>query len=245
MNKELDKVYSVLIAEDELPARELLVDYLLTRSELKLSGIAKDGEEALEKISSEKYDLVLLDIHLPVLSGIEVLERLKKFPYVIFTTAYDKYAIKAFEIGAIDYLLKPFTLERFQQSIDKFINNKKNNYEHVSSTNGLGMSFREKGRHHLLPYKEIIYLSSSGKHTIIHTEEKDFETSILLKEVENKLPDDTFIRIHKQFMVNVQYISVLEYYIGGQYIAFLKDKDENTLPVGRKYVSDLKEKLQI
>ena len=91
------KTFTVLIAEDELPARELLIDYLLTRPELKLSGIAKNGDEAFKKLTSESFDLLLLDIHLPVLSGIEVLEKVQNPPFVIFTTAYDRYAIRAFE----------------------------------------------------------------------------------------------------------------------------------------------------
>ena len=99
--------YSVFITEDMIHARDLLIAYIKTRPELELQGIAKNGEEALEELSRKNYDLLLLDINLPILSGIEVLEQLKKIPYIIFTTAYDKYAIRAFEFGAIDYLLKP------------------------------------------------------------------------------------------------------------------------------------------
>jgi DNA-binding LytR/AlgR family response regulator len=242
---ESGETYSVFIAEDEMPARELLVDYLLTRPELKLTGMAKNGEEALEKLSTQTYDLILLDIHLPMLSGIEVLEKLEKKPYVIFTTAYDRYAIKAFELGAVDYLLKPFTKERFDQSIDKYLQMQEGNGSSKDYSEGLGLSFREKGKHHLLAYEDIIYLSSNGKHSVIHTESRDFEAPIILKEIEKKLPDRTFERIHKQYIVNVQYISVLEYYVGGQYIAYLKDGDESSLPVGRKYAPTLKERFKI
>lgn len=96
----------------------------------------------------------------------------------------------------------------------------------------------------LIECNEIVYLSSSGKKTIIHTEDKDYETSQLLKEIEEKLPADGFIRIHKQFVINLKYISSLRYYIGGRYILYLNDEEDNNLPVGRKYAPVLKEKLK-
>jgi two-component system LytT family response regulator len=101
--------YNILIVEDEIPARDLMINLVLSRSELHLRGIAKNGEEALEKLQKESYDLVFLDIHLPVFSGIEILESLDKFPEIIFTTAFDNYAITAFDLNAVDYLIKPFT----------------------------------------------------------------------------------------------------------------------------------------
>jgi len=241
----IEKIISTVIAEDELPARELLIDYLLTRSELKLSGIAKNGKEALEMLSSNRFDLLFLDIHLPILSGIEVLDRLENMPYVIFTTAYDKYAIKAFDIGAVDYLIKPFSKERFDRAVDKFLQLMNDNKGEISSAKQLGLSFKEKGKYYLVAYDDIIYVSSHSKHTIIHTEDRDFEASIILKDVEKKLSENTFLRIHKQFIVNLQFVSHIEYYIGGQYLAFLKDKDESSLPIGRRYALNLKSRLQI
>lgn len=113
--------YSVIMAEDELPARTLLTGFVKTRPELILQAVAKNGEEAVQSLSSAIYDLLLLDINLPVFSGIEVLEKITQIPYVIFTTAYSHYAVKAFEIGAIDYLHKPFSLERFNRAIDRFL----------------------------------------------------------------------------------------------------------------------------
>jgi DNA-binding LytR/AlgR family response regulator len=239
-----DKIYSVMIAEDELPARELLIDYLMTRPEFRLSGIAKNGEDALKIISACKCDLLLLDIQLPVLTGIEVLERLENIPHVIFTTAYDRYALKAFEFGAVDYLLKPFSLERFNQSADRFLaavskgQRKKTAYD-------IGLSFKEGGRHYLVSYGEIIYLSSHAKRTVIHTEGRDFETAGILKDIEKKLPENLFVRIHKQYVANLMHVSNLEHIIGGQYIAYMKDRDESPLPVGRSFAPSLKNRMRI
>ncbi|MCP4134045.1 MAG: response regulator transcription factor [bacterium] len=239
-----DKTYSVFIAEDMVTARKLLIDFVSANPNLILADTAEDGEEALKKLSANTYDLLLLDIHLPLLSGIEVLEQLEKKPYVIFTTAHDRYAIKAFELGAIDYLLKPFSKKRFNQSIDRFLLHKNQNISYTVSPEEVSLSFREEGKSYLLAYQEIIYLSSHGKHTIIHTEEKDFETPIILKDIEKKLPSETFFRLHKQFIVNVQHASHLQYNEGGKYMLFLNDHDDSFLPVGRMFAPQLKDKFK-
>lgn len=237
---EHDKVYSVLIAEDEVPARELLVDYLLTRRELKLSGMARTGEEALRQMSEREFDLVLLDIRLPQLTGLEVLGRLRKPPSVIFTTAYESYALKAFDFDAVDYLLKPFGIDRFNRSIEKFLAARDASAREAPEC---GFTVRERGRMHILPYRDIIYATSHGKNTVIHTVAGDREAPVLLKDVELRLPSGMFARIHKQHIVNVKFISWIEYLIGGQYLALLNDEDESSLTVGRKYAPLLKARL--
>ena len=242
---DIEQIYSVLIAEDEEPARELLVDYLLTRPELKLSGIARNGEDAFQKLSRQEYDLVLMDIHLPRMTGIEVLERLKKIPYVIFTTAYEQYAIRAFNIGAVDYLLKPFNTERFNQSIEKFLSLHNTETCPAISTTATGFAVKEQNRHYILPYQDILYVSSHGKKSIIHTITEDIESAVILKDFERRVPVGIFIRIHKQHIVNIRYIAALEYYIGGQYIVYLNDADDSPLPVGKKYASNLKSRLNM
>lgn len=228
-----------------MPARELLVEYLLTRSELKLAGIAKNGADALAKLSRNSYDLVFMDIHLPQMSGVEILERLKKLPYIVFTTAYDTYALKAFEFHAVDYLLKPFSMERFNQSIEKFLNLKRGAERKAEPEGGVGFSFKHQGRYTILPYQDIIYFTSHGKKTTIHTVSQEYEIRIMLKDIARKLPHDVFIRIHKQHIVNMRYIAVVEYFIGGQYIAFLNDEEKSSLPVGKKYAPLLKEILRL
>jgi DNA-binding LytR/AlgR family response regulator len=243
MNEEAH--YTVLIAEDEVPARELLVDLLLTRPELKLSGIARNGEEALRKLSEGEYDLALMDIHLPAMSGIDVISRLKSIPGVIFTTAYEQYAVSAFDFGAVDYLLKPFTADRFNQSIEKFLNLRKTGERPLAAGPETGLALKYGGKHHIKPYQEIIYVTSHGKNSVIHTAAEDIESPMILKDVEQRVPADQFIRIHKQHIVNIRYISSLESYIGGQYIAYLCDNDESSLPVGRKYAGYLKSRLRL
>lgn len=239
-----NEAYRVMIVEDEAPARELLVDCIAARSELRLAGVARDGKEALEKLAPGGYDLLFLDVDLPFLSGIEVLEKLASPPHVIFTTGYDRYAIRAFDVGAVDYLLKPYTAERFNQAVDKFIA-MKGEGGGASPGKNLGLSFREEGKHYLLSYDDIIYLSSHGKHTIIHTEERDFETPSVLKNIEPRLDPSLFVRIHKQYVANLRFVSHIQYVMGGQYQAHFKDRDETSLPVGRAFAPALKQFLSI
>ncbi len=122
------KTFSVIIAEDELPARKLLEKFVNSHPELTLAKTVTNGRDALKVLSEDSFDLLLLDINLPVMSGIEVLENLNRIPYVIFTTAYNEYAVQAFDIGAVDYLLKPIFQKRFNKAVDRFITIQK---EHI------------------------------------------------------------------------------------------------------------------
>jgi DNA-binding LytR/AlgR family response regulator len=238
-----NEIIRVFIAEDEQPARELLLDYIFKRSELKLEGWSKNGQEAYEKLCEKEFDLVFLDINMPIMTGIEVLEKLTDPPYVIFTTAYDKYAIKAFEFSAIDYLLKPFTQERFNSAVDKALATIIKKTPVANPATRLGLYFKADENRYIISFDDIVYVSSKGRHSFVHTKTKVFETAMPLKEISKKLPQDLFVRTHKQYIVNLKAISHVQYLIGGQYAAFLKDAAKTTLTIGRMYVSELKEKL--
>ena len=235
---------SVFIAEDRQSSLDLLIEFMLFREELKLEGVAKNGEEALKMLLKNKYDLIFLDINLPLLSGIEVLENLKNIPYVIFTTAFDRYAIRAFEVGAVDYLLKPFSMERFNQAVDRaliLINEKNKQFKSLKS---IGMSFKCDRKNFIVPYDDIVYISSSNRYSVINTIEEEFETPALLKEVSKKLPEG-FLRIHRQYIVNLKYVFKVEYIIAGQNEITLNDGNKTKLPVGRTYYDLLKKKLNL
>ncbi|MCR9143679.1 MAG: LytTR family DNA-binding domain-containing protein [bacterium] len=241
------KTYSVLIVEDEYPARELLIQYLMTRPELQLKGMARDGAEAAEAMTAGEFDIVFLDINLPVQSGLAALENVgsqgeaARQPHVIFTTAYKEHALAAFDHQAIDYLLKPFTLERFQQAVDRALVFLKSGESDESPLKRHGIFVSENDRHCFVPYEKILYLSSHGKQTVVHTPGVDFRTPRLLKKMESVLPETSFARIHKQFIVNVFQIDRLEYFMNGSYMLHLKDDDES-LPVSRTYAPKLKER---
>ncbi|MCP4131783.1 MAG: response regulator transcription factor [bacterium] len=233
--------YSVIIVEDEEPAIVVLTDFIEKRPELEIAHIATDGDEALEKLTQEKYDLLFLDIQLPFLSGIEVVDQLEDIPYVIFSTAYDKYAIKAFDVGAVDYLLKPFTRERFNEAVDKFLKAKRENKRYAYTPKNFSLSFKQDKQQCLVAYQDIIYISSSGKNTVIHTEDRDFETPTLLKDLEEKLPENIFLRVHKQYIVNRSFITRIRSEGGGYHMVVLNDEDQSPIPVGRAYASQVRE----
>lgn len=238
--------YTVFIAEDEFPARELLVEFVTSNSMLKLAGVARNGEEAVEKLNASPCDILLLDIDLPVYTGIEVLERLDTKPRVIFTTAYEKHAVRAFEIGADDYLIKPFTRQRFASAIERSItaiNNSRINSSPAADTGILPVT--EKGIHYLVPHEEIVYISASGRNCVIHAADREYETGSTLADITSRLTSNRFIRIHKQYTVNLKHVSHFSYYSGGQYILYLKDDDKTNLPVGKTYVQTLKEMVKL
>lgn len=232
--------FSVFIAEDVPTARQLLEEYVAERPELVLRGTAADGQQALDYLTANRVDLLLLDIQLPQLTGIEVLERLGSVPHVIFTTAYDQYAVRAFDMGAVDYLLKPIAPDRFNRAIDRFIESRRANRPQDFAVRSVSLVFKENRLSRIVPYDEIVYISSSGKHAVIHTEKKDFETSTLLKDIESRLPAQQFMRIHKQYIVNLRYVMGIQHDTGGQYVASISDDEDSTLPVGKVYVADIK-----
>ncbi len=233
----------VFIAEDEPYPRKLLLRYIEERPELKFVDFAETGSEALDKINAGAYDLLFIDINMPVLSGIEVVERLTRLPYVIFTTAYDQYAIKAFELGAIDYILKPFDRDRFDRAVDRALSMIGKPSAGQRPIGSLGLSCRDDCSHHLLPFGDIIYLESQAKHTVVHTTKKDLRINSLLKDIAGRLPEKNFKRVHKQYIANFDYVSHIKYYSGGQYVIFLADDEKTAIPMGRKYYEELKDTL--
>ncbi|RHX78570.1 DNA-binding response regulator [Leptospira yasudae] len=237
--------WKTMIVEDEAPTRELLVNFCLSRPELKLCKVAKDGEEALEFLLAEPIDLAFFDINLPLLSGLEILERLEVPPYIIFITALKDKAIEAFELGAIDYLLKPFSKDRFYKAVDRAVQFLDQKVEPASKNvfNEHGLFILEKENHFLIPYKEINYISSRDNFSLVHTDAREYVTYKSLKSLETKLPPTRFLRIYKQYIINLEKLSHLQSDNMGNYSVYLKDEEETQLPVGRKYIAKIKELL--
>ncbi|MBW0432047.1 DNA-binding response regulator [Leptospira yasudae] len=238
-----DLLYSVLIVEDEAPARELLRKYLEEWTSFKIDAVAGNGRQALEVLERKNFDLVFLDVNLPEKSGIQVLEEKgKPAPALVFTTAYRDHALRAFEAGALDYLLKPYSRERFRETmtrVEEFLSVRKKGNKAEAY-----LFFRESGILHRLSLSKLLYLTANGKKCVLHSTEKDHETPKLLGDLEEELPGDRFVRIHKKYILNLEYISGMKSNAGGGYEVFLNDEDETVLPVGREYVSVLKEKFR-
>ncbi|RLD38961.1 MAG: DNA-binding response regulator [Bacteroidetes bacterium] len=218
------KQLKVFIVEDELPAQKLLEKWIQSIPELILIGIYADGFSALKAIQAEKPDLVFLDIEMPKLNGLEILELLDDPPQIIFTTAYHEYAVKAFELAAIDYLLKPFSQERFERSVNKVLDTQKVLVPDLKkSLSKLKNAQQERQpldrivvkegvNVHIIPVSEILFIEAQDDYVMIHTKEQKYLKLTSLRSLENSLPNGQFVRVHRSFIVNIDEISKIGNY---------------------------------
>jgi two-component system LytT family response regulator len=228
-------VNTAIIIDDEQPARELIKHYLKEFPDINLLGDYPDGFSGLKAIQELKPDIVFLDIQMPKLTGFELLELLEEPPHIIFSTAYDQYAIKAFEMTAIDYLLKPYSAERFGQAIKKvqqLILSKKpgkpktNHLIEAIETNPEYLQrIAVKTRHKIevIPVTEISYIEADDDYVTIHTGTEKFLKEKTMKYMESHLDPSQFVRIHRSYIVNVNQISRLELYQKETYNVLLKN----------------------
>jgi two-component system LytT family response regulator len=211
---------TVFIAEDEPLARETLRDAILARGELELVGEAADGAAALERINALCPDVVFMDIQMPELTGLEVLQRLTHLPAIIFTTAFDQYAVAAFELNAVDYLLKPFTRERFDAAVDRVLAERGPSAEVLAQSLGEArrkaperlerILVRDRGRIFPLVLDEIEYLKADSKYTAIVARGRTFLVRIGISELEERLDPKRFVRIHRSALVNLDYVESMK-----------------------------------
>lgn len=200
----------LLIADDEAPARKRLRDLLSDINEVTIVADAKNGQEALKIANENLPDIVLLDIRMPIMDGIETaqhLQKLAKPPAVIFTTAYDTYALQAFDLNAVDYLLKPIRFERLQTAIQKARALLPKQLEALVplSPQRTHLSISERGRVLLIPVADVIYFRAELKYITVKTAEKEY----LLEESLNHLEQEfgkSFIRLHRNCLVAQAYI---------------------------------------
>jgi len=224
-----------LIIEDEEPARNIIKHYLLDSPFIEVIGEYADGFSGLKAINDLKPDLIFLDIQMPKLTGFELLELIEHKPNIIFTTAYDQYALKAFEANATDYLLKPFSKERFEQALNKVLvqSDKEKNID--SKINAIVNTIDEKPEFisriavksgtkiDVIPTDNIAYLEAEGDYVMIYTQDDSYLKEKTMKYFETHLDNHQFIRIHRSFIVNVNEIIRLEHYDKENYIAILKN----------------------
>lgn len=201
-----------IIVDDEYLALDLLQEFISRLPELELVGRAKNPIEARAILEKETVDLMFLDIQMPVLSGINFLKSLRQQPIVIFTTAYSDHAVEAFNLDAIDYLLKPFTFERFIQAVDKAKAHyqMQNNESSTSSDKNPFISMKSDGKLVKIFIHEISYIESLKEYVIIHGSFGRHIVYERLKNMEGLLPKQTFLRVHKSFLVNKSEVDAQE-----------------------------------
>lgn len=241
-----------IVIDDEKLARDLLREYLEGFPDIDLVAECEQGTDAVEKIDKLKPDIIFLDVQMPGMTGFDVLEEIEHEPYVIFTTAYDQYAIKAFEKNAVDYLLKPLDEERFRTSVNRAL--KRKTLEH-SSLEDLLQSIRgdRKGPFdtHIfvqkseklfnLPVEEIVYLEASGDYTIITTKTDQFVSSSGIGKLEEILNPEVFIRVHRSTIVNVNFLKEIERHFNGGMV--VKMQNGKSFPVSRTYAKLIRKKV--
>jgi len=221
-----------LIIDDEKPARDIIRHYLKEFEQVEVIGECQDGFTGLKTIQEMKPDLVFLDVQMPKLTGLELLELLEDAPMIIFSTAYDQYAIKAFEMNAIDYLLKPYSQERFSQAVQKALGNRDrttgslkklvNSLEH-SPEYMQRIAVKTRHKVHVIPVDDITYLEAEGDYVMIHSKDGKYLKEKTMKYFESHLEPSKFIRIHRSFIINAIYIDRIEYYDKESYAVRMKD----------------------
>lgn len=204
----------ILIADDEAPARNRLKDLLEEIANVSVVAEAKNGKQAIELAIEKQPDLMLLDIRMPLMDGLEAAEHAQKLepkPHIIFTTAYDAYAIRAFDLNAIDYLLKPIRLERLLAAIEKVRAATPQSVEALKSLQKTRshLSIHERDRVILVPIEDIIYLRAELKYITVRTREHEYLLEESLTNLETELAE-TFLRLHRNCLVAKQYISSYE-----------------------------------
>lgn len=205
---------TILIADDETPARNRLRDLLGDMSDVAIVAEAKNGQEAIELAVQTKPNVMLLDIRMPLLDGIEAAQLAQKIdpkPNIIFTTAFDAYAIKAFDLNAIDYLLKPIRLERLQKAIDKAQTLKPKQLAALKPLQKIRshLSIFERGKVILVPVEQIIYLRAELKYITVRTVEREYLIEESLTHLESEF-GDLFLRLHRNCLVAASHIAGYE-----------------------------------
>ena len=252
------KVIRVLIVDDEPLARQRIEDLLAHEPHIEIAGTASTGTEAVEKIRSVKPDLVFLDVQMPGMTGIQVVDAIgaESMPATIFTTAYDRFALEAFDRAAVDYLVKPFDDERFAHALRRA--RKSVELEEVgrmtrrllalvqaSTTTAAEpeqpkheylerISVESRGQLRVVPVSKIDYITASGPYAELHVGDRTFAIRERMQTLEEQLDPSVFFRIHRSAIVRLDRIDSLRRAAGGDYAVRLKDGTELSLSRTRR-----------
>ncbi len=243
----------IMIAEDEYLAKDELMYMLEKEKDIELCPSAESGEELIELYFEHKPDILILDIEMPGMTGVDaarqIIKTTKTPPHIVFTTAYDNYAVEAFDIEAVDYLLKPFDQIRFQQMLERLRNRKSYSIEEIEpkqvevDSSAIKKLLIDDGEKMIvISPSSIYYAVPSDRMLEIYTEEKVIESKLTLQELEKKLKGQPFFRTHRSYLVNLNQILEITPWFNGAYNITLKDKNKTTIPVSRSARKGLFEK---
>jgi two-component system, LytTR family, response regulator len=245
------KKIKALIVDDEELARGLVREYLAPYPEIEVIAECGNGFDAVKIVSEQKPDLMFLDIQMPKLSGFEVLELLDEPPAVVFVTAYDQFALRAFEVHAVDYLLKPFGKERFSEALRHALDRiEKHQPEKIKDVAAASKSkdqilervlIKEGSKVHVIPAEKIDYIEAQDDYVSFRVEGKSYLKLQRLADLESSLDPKRFVRIHRSFILNIDRLAKIELYAKDSRTAILKDGTQ--LSVSRAGYDKLKELL--
>ena len=234
--------FKVLIADDEAPARSKMKRLLAKFEDFEIIHLAENGLEALEHIEKMKPDIVFLDIEMPGLTGLEVAANLKgdKLPQIVFATAYNEHAIRAFELNAIDYLLKPFNEERLGAALNKITKNiekptktsTRDKLENLRKDPNAKLPFSSKipipthDRYKLVDFSEVVCIEVEDRSTLLYTMEKSYTMSQTLDYFEKRLPSDKFMRVNRSSLIGLEHVKEMVIWFGNRFKIILNNGKE-------------------
>jgi two-component system LytT family response regulator len=240
-----------LIVDDEELARNLLREYLGAHEDVEIAGECANGFDAVKAVAELRPDLLFLDIQMPKLDGFEVLELIDQDLAVVFVTAHDQHALRAFQIHAVDYLLKPYGPERLAEALQQArlrIGQPSAAAHRRLSTDARRdagpidrVLIKDQAKVHVIPVDQIDYVEALDDYVCLHVAGKKHLKSQTLAEIEGELDAQRFVRIHRSFLLNLDRLARLELYAKDSRVAFLQDGTE--LPVSRSGYSRLKERM--
>jgi two-component system LytT family response regulator len=228
-----------IIVDDENLARSIIREHLASHADVEIVAECANGFDAVKAVAELKPDLLFLDIQMPKLNGFEVLELLQPLPAIIFVTAYDAYAVRAFEVQAVDYLLKPFSRERFDEALARAsarLNSlKPSGVENLVSEVRRNISplerilIRNGTKVEIIPVDRIDYIEAQDDYVSIHASGKSHLKQERLTQLANVLDPNRFVRIHRSYILNIDRLARLETYAKGSRLAILKDGSKLTV----------------
>ena len=245
----------IIIIDDEKLARSRLRRMLGKYDRVEIVGEARNGKEALALIENARPDVIFLDIRMPLLTGFEMLEKLDRSPYVIFTTAYDQYALQAFEENTVDYLLKPISEERLDRAVAKIqkILDKGSSValdlEHILQSIRMKtdvirrFSVKVGDRIFLIQDTQVIFFHAEDKYTFLNTTDDKYIIPFTLKELESRLDPDRFIRVHRSTIVNIEQIDSMHRWFAGRIRLIMKNRAE--FIISQNYVNRFKKMMHL
>ena len=244
-----------LIIDDEPLARQRIRDLLVNEKEIDVAGESGNGVEAVAMIHDKKPDLIFLDVQMPEMDGFQVVENIKPemMPHIIFVTAYDQYALRAFEVHALDYLLKPFDQDRFQKALDRakkqiefqkdgdFSYRLKELLHEIKSDDTYleRLIIKSEGRIFFVKTDEIDWIEAAGNYVTLHVGNEEHLMRDTMNSMEKKLDPKKFFRVHRSKIVNFECIKEIKPWFNGEYLIVLNDDSQLTL--SRKYRERLKD----